>query len=355
MEIYIARDGKQIGPFNEEELTQKIEREEISYEDFAWVEGMAEWQPLRQISSPPSKLSPAKFKNRKISLTVFGVLTLIGGLLLGLLTIQSGSVLAGVILTVVLIWLGIGSIMTRRWARALLLITAWIMLTYGIFLVPFGVSVLIPLIVRLMCNPLPSAAQILTMQFTLGLAASVIFVLIPAVWVFFYGSKHVKATCEACDPIERWTDRCPLPVIAVSLYVAIIGAWSLIGGMLNLPEVTPFFGTFLSGALDNRFCNVQGVVLIYGAWAMYELDLRGWWTVLAVDCLRSISNIITFWRHDTAEFFQLSGCSMEQINALQQFSFFSRGGMISVNLFFSFVTIGYLLYSKKFFTKEIGH
>ncbi len=46
----------------------------------------------------------------------------------------------------------------------------------------------------------------------------VFFVLVPAVWMFFYQSRHVKATCEARDPVTRWTDACPLPVLGFCLW-----------------------------------------------------------------------------------------------------------------------------------------
>ena len=46
----------------------------------------------------------------------------------------------------------------------------------------------------------------------------VFFVILPAVWIFFYKSRQVKATCEARDPVARWTDACPLPVLALCLW-----------------------------------------------------------------------------------------------------------------------------------------
>ena len=45
------------------------------------------------------------------------------------------------------------------------------------------------------------------------------FIALPAVWIFFYKSRHVKATCEARDPVTRWTDACPLPVLGLCLWL----------------------------------------------------------------------------------------------------------------------------------------
>lgn len=53
MKIHINKNGQQLGPFDEVELTDQIARGLISYDDLAWVEGMSEWVPLRKIATPP--------------------------------------------------------------------------------------------------------------------------------------------------------------------------------------------------------------------------------------------------------------------------------------------------------------
>ena len=59
MKIYIAKNGQQLGPFDEEELTKQITEGTVSYDDLAWVEGMVTWQPLRTITSPPAGGPPS--------------------------------------------------------------------------------------------------------------------------------------------------------------------------------------------------------------------------------------------------------------------------------------------------------
>src|SRR2546423_12501878 len=95
--------------------------------------------------------APNGFRDRKAGLVVFGILTALMGCLCALLvpvmffgqamaatkgagmgvhTMLPAAVMYGVIATI-FIWLGIGSIMARRWARALLLILAWSWLIIG--------------------------------------------------------------------------------------------------------------------------------------------------------------------------------------------------------------------------------
>ena len=58
MKIHIARNGLSLGQFDEEQLTEQIEKGGVSYDDLAWTEGMAEWQPLRAICTPPQGTPP---------------------------------------------------------------------------------------------------------------------------------------------------------------------------------------------------------------------------------------------------------------------------------------------------------
>lgn len=56
MEIYIARNGKQTGPFTEEQTRQMLSAGMLSRDDSAWTDGAADWQPLSLIlglSQPP--------------------------------------------------------------------------------------------------------------------------------------------------------------------------------------------------------------------------------------------------------------------------------------------------------------
>ena len=57
---YVARDGKQTGPFEEAEVLRQIEEGVLSPNDICWREGMADWRPIAAVlnvttqkSSPP--------------------------------------------------------------------------------------------------------------------------------------------------------------------------------------------------------------------------------------------------------------------------------------------------------------
>ncbi len=57
MRYFIGKDGKQLGPFAEEQVRAKLVSGEVSHDDLGWHEGMPEWKPLRTLlaaSTPPA-------------------------------------------------------------------------------------------------------------------------------------------------------------------------------------------------------------------------------------------------------------------------------------------------------------
>src|SRR5215218_211352 len=49
MQIHIARDGKQLGPFLLEEINRQLAAGTLSLSDNAWYEGAAGWMPLSSV------------------------------------------------------------------------------------------------------------------------------------------------------------------------------------------------------------------------------------------------------------------------------------------------------------------
>ena len=284
--------------------------------------------------SPP--VSPiSDFKDRRGGLIWFGILMIIIGCLCTLfvplmffgqklaarstgvapdfrILIQAGLIYGG--LAVMFIWLGIGSIMARRWARALLLILAWSWLLMGICMV--GVmSIFLPRVYAHAPadgSPMPDATRVVIMIVTLAFL-SVLFVVLPGLLVLFYRSRHVKATCEVRDPVRRWTDACPLPVLALSLMLG-FGAVSMLQMAVVYRGVMPFFGCLLSGVPGTIAILVMIAVWSYCARATYQLNVIGWWIVLASFGMIMLSSVLTFTRVDLIEMYRLMGIRNSKSN-----------------------------------------
>jgi len=264
-----------------------------------------------------------------------------------------GVIICGVIATC-FIWLGIGSMLCRRWARAILLVFSWTWLVMGLVAMIY-LAILLPQITSAIDaaqppgqKPIPQGIKTAIMV-TQAVFAFVVYVLIPGVLVLFYRSKHVKATCEVRDPVVRWTDRCPLPVLAVSLWAA-VGAAAMLAFPFFYKGILPFFGVFLSGITGSAVCVAIALLWAYAARALYRLQFAGWWIILVGTILFGVSGFVTYMRHDLMEVYRLMGYPETQIAQLQQLNVF-RGPMLAWStLAFTMPFVIYLLCVRKFFT-----
>jgi hypothetical protein len=320
----------------------------------------------------------AAFKDRSTGLTIFGILTIMMGCVAGLIVLlvltgfgvaaKNPNVpppsLSAILMVIVmyggvamaLVWLGIGSIMARRWARALILIFSWVWLIMGIYMVIF-----IPIVLPKVYANLPPSANgqpalppgvITGMVIGMTLFVGFFFVVLPAVWIFFYKSPHVKATCEAHDPVTRWTDACPLPLLALSALM-----WLGVPMMLLMPFVghgmLPFFGTFLSGVAGSLVYVVMAALWAWGAWRVYKLDERGWWLNLIVVVAFTVSNAVTYSRHSMLELYQRMGYLQAQIDQMQQMGIFTGNTMAWWTSLCAIPFLGYLLFVKKYLRRNV--
>lgn len=322
----------------------------------------------------PLEFAPPPYKDRSTGLIIFGILTLLLGCLAGMFVplmlvgqaaaarathvpVNYATVLPGIfvyaMLAVVLIWLGIGSIQGRRWARALLLIFSWSWLVMGIFML-IAMSFIMP---KVMANlpatgtpehpALPPGAMV-GMMIGMFLFFGFFFVLLPAVWTFFYNSRHVKATCETRDPVTRWTDACPLPVLGLCLWLMFSVPMMVLMPLMG-HGVMPFFGMFLTGVPGSLFCLAVAAVWSYAAWLIYHLKPQGWWLILIAMILFMASSLVTFAQHDLLEMYQLMGYPQAQIDQIQKSGLLTGSRMTWLMSFSILPFLAYLLFVKKYF------
>ncbi len=338
-------------------------------------------QPMNEQNpaAPPVEMAPLPaYKNRSTGLIIFGILTLLLGCLAGLFVllmlfgqmmaakapnappVNHAAMLPGMafygLLAVALVWLGIGSIKARRWARALLLIFSWSWLIMGICMtavMPFFMA-------KVMANLPPNAktgpsamppGAIIGMVIGMTIFFLGFFVLVPAVWTFFYNSRHVKATCEARDPVTRWTDACPLPVLAFCLWTWLAVPMMLLMSLTGL-AVMPCFGMFVSGLPGALFCLMVAAIWGTAGWWLYRLEMRGWWLILVAMVLFMVSALLTYAHHDIIEMYQLMGYPQAQIDQIQKVGLFTGNRMGWFTALCSLPFLGYLLFIKKYLRKS---
>jgi len=312
------------------------------------------------MTTPPDIVP--EYKDRRTGLILFGVLAiglgalcalfipliLFGGAMTKDPTASSGLASTALMyggLATMLIWLGVGSILMRRWARALLLILSWSWLLMGVIGCVF-LALVGPQIFAGISQQSPGAAAIAIAVMAVFLG--VLFIGIPLAGVLFYGGKNVKATCEARDPVPRWTDRCPLPVLAAAIWLG-WGAVSILIMGFTVVKVLPLFGIFLSGPVSLGATVLFAAALGVGAWGFYKRDARAWWFVMAIMVLSVASNAITYSLHDLAEVYQLQGYTEAQIAQITRFSFLQGKFMLWNSLLWSLPSLAYLVWIRRFF------
>ncbi|MCX6998026.1 MAG: hypothetical protein NTV49_13310, partial [Kiritimatiellaeota bacterium] len=197
--------------------------------------------------------------------------------------------------------------------------------------------------------PLPAAARIMIMLFTLALCA-VIYILIPAALVCFYRSRHVQATCAARDPVRRWTDACPLPVLAISLLLGLSAAFMPLL-ILAYRSIVPCFGCYLSGWPGTAVVLVTTAAYAWAARATYRLNVAGWWVAFLGFGVWMLSSGITFARLGLLPMYEMMEFPQAQLDMMRQMGFLQSPMMAVLALACWLPFLGYVVYAKKFFSR----
>src|SRR5262249_34172303 len=123
-----------------------------------------------------------------------------------------------------------------------------------------------------------------------------LYVVFPATLLWFHRRRGLKEELERLDPLPRWTDSCPSPVLSLALSLAI-------SALLCLPFVRgplPLFGWRLTGLAAACVILPCAVVLAALAVATYRLSPIGWWGSLVAVVIFTIVSVDMSFRVDLA-------------------------------------------------------
>jgi hypothetical protein len=308
-----------------------------------------------------SKKRP-RLKNWKKGLTIFGILEILMGftlLWLGtklvdidyFLPVTTFNLSAFFGLAFVLIailggyWiiLGFGSTLAQRWSRALGLVSSWLWLIFGIFLMigAFG-DIFFP-----KSNDTNSHPE-LYFHF-LWIFILVIFIggiCFPLALILFYGNPRVKAVCELENPQKSWTDKCPLPLFP---YILTETAF-IIFNIIVMPFIhftILFLGIVFSGFLGALVIGTYSFIKAYFIWGFYRQRIKVWWTALIFYLILIIGTPFFYSSDNRVEYLRDMGFSDSMVNLIQKdHSQDYHYWMIGINLA---VILGYFLFVKKYF------
>lgn len=323
------------------------------------------------------------YRDRTTGLMIFGVFQIILGLLAALMVplvalgafmsrlatggaMRPGQVISGMLtyasVAAVLFTLGVGSAQTKRWARALTLVISWYWLITGVF-VTVLITAVLPVTMRGMLAALrQNAAGTSSPGFSTGVMAVVLtfiivlaaifLVMVPAAFVIFYSRRDVAETCRRRDPIERWTDRAPLPVLGASIVLFAGSLYMLLSGV-TLP-MFPFFGQYLIGIRAAGCFFVLAAIDLYAAVALFRLRSSGWWIAMLTTSIRLLSMAITFRRADLMQAYSKLGWSDAQVQVLNASPMFRSHVILWWSLMSLVLFFGYLLWLKRYVKTSVA-
>ena len=312
------------------------------------------------------------FDDRSPRLIAFGILSvLLGafGIFLGLLhlaallfadslqetiglAVDVTSFLMGFLIYVMLgatfIWIGRGSMQKRRWVPPMMTVLARIWLLCGLV-----VTLFIPGLVDATLDHSPTDVRIEDAAVRLGVKAVVVAlagvagVLLPALFLWAYGGRDVKRTCEAHDPQPDWTESSGLAVLGLSVGLVTTGALLL---PLMFRPVVPLFGVVVTGWPAGLLLAACAVGCLYLARAAFRLQMTAWWGSMLFVLLVGVSTIATFLRVAPVELYRHLGYPEESLAMLEQTALLSRPVSVWGTIVLTLFGMVYMAGIRKHFT-----
>jgi len=255
------------------------------------------------------------------------------------------------LLSAAMIWLGVGSLRVRRWARPIILVLCWTWLLTGVtsfaHWAAFGASTRELIMAGWQPGmPQPPRAAVYAVTAAMGAVMFVLLLAVPALLTWLYQRRGVRETVEYFDPRVAWTDRCPTPVLAVSLWLAMAALGTVTYAVYG---VFPLFGRYVTGA--PAVAGMLAVAALYGwlAWNVYRLRPWAWWGTALAWTLWAASMVWTFSTLGFQEFYRHAGYTGPEIDLMMRYSGQYESGMVWLIALWSVALVGYLLYVRKFF------
>lgn len=334
-------------------------------------------------AAPPIPGTPA-YRDRSTGLMLFGILQIILGLLaalmvplvtLGVFLSRVGpagrmrpgqyisTIATYVFAAVVFLILGFGSIQARRWARALTLVISWYWLVTGI-LITVLLTAVMPVTVRgILAQAQQNASggpspNISTAMMAVVLTIMIVFmafflIAVPIAFVIFYSRSDVEQTCRNRDPVERWTDKSPLPVLGASIVLFTDSLHLLMMGIAT--PLFPFFGRYLAGIRATACFFAMAALVLYLARAIFRLELVGWWIAVVAAALALLSTAITYARADLMAAYSKLGLTDQQLKIINSTPMFRGHIILWWSLLSLVIFFGYLLWLKRYFKQSTAN
>lgn len=246
--------------------------------------------------------------------------------------------------------MGLGSIKARRWVRTLMLAGSWMAVFFGTLALALELH-LLPWVYTMVADSGILSPQSALVALYVGLFVLIALQLaLPLSTILFYSLRGVQATCERRSPDPCWTDRCPLPLMAMGFVSGLGVSTVLLGATTN-------YVVFVFGRIWTGFPGFMVVAAIaascgYVGWGAFTRRKQAWWAAYAIILLTSASMMLTFAELDMDLLFERMGYSLEQITRLQQFQVASPAVLTFATCIWGVMACTYLVWVRDCFQPE---
>jgi len=215
---------------------------------------------------------------------------------------------------------------------------------------------LFPVILRQ--QPVHSPPEIQRVIMVVMIAFMTLFlVVLPAIFLFFYSRRSVRATCLAARGDQAGTLAAEgTSAAGFPVPLAILGACEALGALavcatLFVPA-TFVFGVVLHGPSAVLVLLAHSILSAYAAWSIFRRKLIGWSIAMLKAGLWAVSLVVSYLRHpDLLQLYREMGLRDQALRVYEQFpqilSVFWVGMIVGMTVFLVFI-----LYSRKFFPTE---
>lgn len=246
--------------------------------------------------------------------------------------------------------MGMGSIKALRWARTLMLVGSWVTLFFGTLALAV-VLYLLPWVYNLLADSGIFSPQRALGALYVGLPVLVVLQLVfPLAAILFYSLKGVQTTCERRNPGPCWTDRSPLPLMAMGFVSGFGVSTVLLGATTNY--VVFVFGRIWTGFPGFVVVAALASACGYVGWGAFTRKMPAWWAAYAVILLTSSSMMLTFAELEMDRLYERMGYSPDQIASLQQLQFVSPAVLTFVSCIWGIMACTYLVWVRDCFLPE---
>lgn len=261
-----------------------------------------------------------------------------------------GGLIFYIFLSTAVIYLGIGTIKCKKWARALGTAGWGLMLVYGVIGMVYFFLIIseYPKMLPQKAGGPPIQNILPVIMLIMGIIISIFTIGVPALFFFFFKNRHVKMTCESYDTKRRWTDAVPVPVLPLVLVMVSFLMYILMMPFYNF--IIPFFGEYImgfKGALVLIPCLILVIFLIK---PIYKLKIYSWYITLVSGIIFGISILLTFFKADYIDLYKKMGYPEKQIELMQKMDI--TPGIITSGILTFICFLIYMLWIKKYFKND---